>query len=88
MVRTNVLNRVYEGGETLTLAEIYGLSTDDKPVSGLVTGSKFIEVDTGLVFLFDEEGDTGEEWIKVGLLCYPDSEETTPDDSEPADDNK
>ena len=67
MVRINVLNRVYDdvSGDYLCFAEIYGLSDDTKPVDGLVTGSTFVEVDTGDVYLFDEEGDTGEEWVKT-----------------------
>ena len=28
-------------------AELAGLADDDKPTTGLMTGSKFIEVDTG-----------------------------------------
>lgn len=35
-------------------AEIYGLSSDQKPVEELITGSRFTEVDTGSVYLFDE----------------------------------
>ena len=35
-------------------AEIAGLSSDDKPDEGLVTGSKYTEVDTGIEYLFDE----------------------------------
>lgn len=44
-------------------AEIFGTSSDDKPVEGLVTGSKFTEVDTGIIYLFDE---TGVEWFAQG----------------------
>ena len=44
-------------------AEIYGLSTDTKPKAGLVTGSKFTEVNTGDVYLFDETGSGT--WTKV-----------------------
>ena len=36
--------------------EAAGLSTDTKPTAGIITGSSFIEVDTGTVFVFDEEG--------------------------------
>lgn len=43
--------------------EMFGLSTDTKPKAGLITGSKFTEVDTGDVYLFDEEGDGT--WAKV-----------------------
>ena len=34
--------------------EAAGLSTDSKPTAGIVTGSKFKEVDTGIEYLFDE----------------------------------
>ena len=43
--------------------EAYGLSTDNKPTSGIVTGSKFTEVNTGDEYLFDETS-TGT-WTKV-----------------------
>ena len=43
--------------------EMFGLSTDEKPKDNLVTGSKFTEVDTGDVYLFDEEGNGT--WTKV-----------------------
>ena len=50
-------------------AEMFGLSTDVKPVAGLVTGSKFTEVDTGDVYLFDETGDGT--WAKVAAGPNP-----------------
>ncbi len=34
--------------------EAYGLSSDEKPVEGIVTGSRFTEVDTGVKYRFDE----------------------------------
>lgn len=40
----------YEQGE---LQLIYGLSTETKPVTGLFTGAKFVELDTQNEFLFD-----------------------------------
>lgn len=43
--------------------ELCGKSTDSKPVTGIVTGSKFTEVNTGDVYLFDETGDGT--WTKV-----------------------
>ena len=43
--------------------EAAGLSTDTKPKAGLITGSKFTEVNTGDVFLFDETGNGT--WTKV-----------------------
>ena len=42
------------------LQEINGLSTDVKPTKGIATGSTFLEVDTGVVYFFDEESET---WI-------------------------
>ena len=44
-------------------SEMLGLSTDNKPTEGLITGSKFTEVDTGDVYLFDETGNGT--WTKV-----------------------
>lgn len=44
-------------------AEISGSSGDSKPVEGLVTGSKFTEVDTGIISLFDE---ASAEWFAQG----------------------
>ena len=43
--------------------EAYGLSTDNKPTAGIVTGSRFTEVNTGDGYLFDET-DNGT-WTKV-----------------------
>ena len=37
--------------------EAAGLSTDEKPTTGIVTGSKFFEVDTGYEYAF-AEGDS------------------------------
>lgn len=37
--------------------EAAGLSTDSKPTAGIVTGSVFVEVNTGKAYLFDETGD-------------------------------
>ena len=34
--------------------EAYGLSTDEKPLD-MPNASRFIEMDTGKIFLFDEE---------------------------------
>ena len=44
--------------------EAAGLSTDPKP-SGVVTGSLFMEVDTGDVYAYDE---AGTQWDKVAEL--------------------
>lgn len=53
-------------GNKATYYEYAGLSTDDKPTdSDICTGSLFIEVDTGDVYAFDEEG---AEWNKITSL--------------------
>lgn len=36
--------------------EFDGLSTDTKPTDGVRNGSVFIEIDTGKIYLYDEEG--------------------------------
>ena len=38
--------------------EAVGLSTDAKPTTGLITGSTFIEQNTGDMYMFDEESAT------------------------------
>lgn len=41
--------------------DIRGLSTDDKPVAGIPNGSTFIEIDTAVGYLFDENGKSWKE---------------------------
>ena len=41
-------------GAGMLYAEYAGLSSDAKPAAGIVTGSKYTEVDTGVLYLFDE----------------------------------
>jgi hypothetical protein len=60
MIR-KLVDRVFD--QEKKYAEMFGKSTDSKPLTGLVTGSKFTEVDTGDVYLFDETGDGT--WTKV-----------------------
>lgn len=43
--------------------EWYGLSTETKPTSGIVTGSFALELDTMDAYFFDETSMT---WIKAG----------------------
>ena len=38
--------------------EFRGLSTDEKPIERIGNGSIFIEMDTGKVFIFDEQNKT------------------------------
>lgn len=40
-------------GKELYYAEIVGVHSDSKPTTGLVSGSKFTEADTGKTFVFD-----------------------------------
>lgn len=42
--------------------EAFGLSTDSKPTTGLITGSTFVEVDTAKVYLFNESASA---WVEV-----------------------
>jgi hypothetical protein len=41
--------------------ELYGTSSDSKPTTGIVTGSVFVEVDTGKRYLFNEDATAWEE---------------------------
>lgn len=49
-------------GNSIVQVKLAGLSTDSKPTAGIATGSSFLEVNTGKVFLFDEVGGT---WTEV-----------------------
>ena len=60
MIRALVKKPFTDG---LNYVELAGLSGEDKPTGGMVTGSKFTEVDTGDVYLYDEAS-TGT-WTKV-----------------------
>ena len=53
----------YNYGDDRRYLELAGLSTDPKPVDRLVTGSLFLEVDTGSVYAFDEISET---WNQIG----------------------
>ena len=53
---------VYETYDNdLTYIEAAGTSTDTKPTEGIVSGSIYTEVDTGDVYLFDEESG---QWVE------------------------
>lgn len=43
--------------------ELYGTSSESKPTTGIVMGSVFVEVNTGKVFLFNEDASA---WVEVG----------------------
>lgn len=48
-------------GDGIAVREFAGLSTDDKPTSGVGTGSIFWEVNTGKVFGFNEDAGS---WVE------------------------
>ena len=58
MVRI-LTERIIEGDKKYI--EAAGLSTDSKPTANLVTGSVFVEVNTGDGYLFNETAGT---WVK------------------------
>ena len=58
MVRV-LTERIIEGNKKYI--EAAGLSTDSKPTANLVTGSVFVEVNTGDGYLFNEAAGT---WVK------------------------
>ena len=53
--------RIFTDGKTLV--ELAGLSTDTKPTTGIVTGSKYTCADTGDVYMFYEADSPG--WGKI-----------------------
>ena len=59
MIRATV-ERVFTADKKYV--ELFGLSTDSKPTAGIVTGSVFVEVDTGKAYLFNE---TASAWVEV-----------------------
>lgn len=65
MIREIKIGVTIEGKQYKELA---GLSTDTKPVVGVLTGSLFMEVNTGDVYAFDEDGASGSEWKKIAAL--------------------
>ena len=48
--------------------EAAGLSTDSKPISNIITGSKFIEVDTGNKYMFAEGVSPAWHKVKLNLI--------------------
>ena len=72
MIRT-LVRRTYSAG--LDYVELAGLSTENKPMAGIVTGSRFTEADTGDVYMF-AEGDTPA-WSKI--IAGPAASDTEPE---------
>lgn len=57
-----IVDRTFEGGKNYI--EAAGLSTDTKPTGTIITGSLFLEADTGKVYVYDETGDGA--WTEIG----------------------
>ena len=68
MVRELVIRQIGFSDPPVRYLELAGLSTDTKPVDPVnammvtATGSRFLEVDTGDVYAYDEDGAT---WHKI-----------------------
>ena len=65
MVRATKIDTLVHGDNPVKYFELSGLSTDTKPTDEVSTGSLFLEVDTGDVYAYDEEGET---WGKIASL--------------------
>ena len=63
MVR-ELVRQLFEGDKYYI--EAVGLSTDSKPTANIITGSLFLEVNTGDIYAF-EEGDSPA-WDKIAAL--------------------
>ena len=59
MIRPNFYGAVVQGKQYVEFA---GKSTDAKPLGGYLTGSKFVEIDTGDIYIYDES--SGGSWSK------------------------
>lgn len=51
-----------KGEGEVSSVELRGLSTDEKPTTGIENGSMFIEMDTGKIYLYDLEN---EQWREI-----------------------
>lgn len=65
MVRITHAGNVVNGKQYLEFA---GVSGDEKPISGISTGSLFHEVDTKKVYAYNENADSGSEWVEQMTL--------------------
>jgi hypothetical protein len=48
-----------DNGNTLHIQELAGSSSETKPTAGMANGSLFLETDTGLISVFDEDDGWG-----------------------------
>lgn len=69
---------VYDGDDLVGYVRIVNIACnhdDEKPIAGLANGSMCIEVDTGKLFLFDEDE---EEWVEFGASSGGGSDDSNP----------
>ena len=63
----SILSGTDENGDGVYYSENYGNSLETKPTEGVGDGAVFVEVDTGKVFMFNENtGDWVEEFSLQG----------------------
>lgn len=48
-----------DNGNTLHIRELAGSSSETKPTTGMANGSLYLETDTGLISVFDEDNGWG-----------------------------
>lgn len=63
MISFKVENVQYPDGSMGLRIDGHCLSTDEKPTDNIANGSKLIEIDTGDIYLFDEDSET---WVELG----------------------
>lgn len=51
-----------ENQNIINRSQLVGLSTDTKPTTGIANGSTFLEMNTGKIFMFNEDGNA---WVEV-----------------------
>lgn len=54
-----VLKETYYGN---WVHDVRGLSTDTKPTDGIANGSTYFEMDTGKMYMFDQDNETWHEF--------------------------
>lgn len=57
---TNAVTIDFENNKVI--ANLYGTSEDTKPTAGYANGATFLEVDTGKIYLFNEDSS---EWVEM-----------------------
>ena len=63
MITKSVVGIDYNNGVRYVRFDGHCLSTDTKPVANVLNGSSLIEMDTGIIYFFDEESGS---WLAFG----------------------